>query len=103
MASEKAGSLEISAPPPSLSKSSRETRNCSRPLASASTISVIAGTCRSSRSASNRRSSRVALDHGNCVVQPISLSISRMNCAIWPAAVSAWPRWMARSESLWSW
>ena len=60
---------------------SRDTRRRSLPVESTCASSVIAGTWRSSRSASNRRCSSEPADHGSWVVQPSWLSISLMN---WP-------------------
>ena len=68
---------------------SRDTRNRSLPVESTCASSVIAGTCRNSRSASNRRCSIEPADHGNWVVQPSWLSISLMNWLILAAAASA--------------
>jgi hypothetical protein len=49
----------------------------------------MAGTCRNSRKASNRRCSIEPADHGSWVVQPSWLSISLMNWPIFAAAASA--------------
>src|SRR6516165_9644151 len=78
---------------------SRDTLSCSWPLESISASSVIAGTCRNSRSASKRRCSSVLADQGSCVVQPTWLSISLMNWPILPAAASACSRWMRTSDA----
>jgi hypothetical protein len=49
---------------------SRDTRSRSLPLASSCDSSVMAGTWRRSRKASNRRCSIEPADHGSCVVHP---------------------------------
>ena len=67
----------------------RDTRSRSLPVESTCASSVMAGTCRNSRKASNRRCSIEPADHGNWVVQPSWLSISLMNWLILAAAASA--------------
>ena len=89
----------MSLPLPTTSMASRDTFSCSCPLESISASSVIAGTCRNSRSASKRRCSSVLADQGSCVVQPTWLSISLMNCPILPAAASACSRWTRTSAA----
>jgi hypothetical protein len=95
----KAGSFDMSLPLPTTSMASRDTFSCSWPAESISASSVMAGTWRNSRSASKRRCSSVLADHGSCVVQPIWLSISLMNCPILPAAASACSRWTRTSAA----
>ena len=85
-------------PLPTTSMVSRDTSSCSWPEASICASSVMAGTCRNSRSASNRRCSSVPSDHGSCVVQPSWLSISLMNSSILSAAASACSCWILISE-----
>ena len=87
-------------PLPTTSMARRETRSRSLPEESTCASSVMAGTWRSSRSASKRRCSIELADHGSCVVQPSWLSISLMNWLIFADAASACSRWMRISEAL---
>jgi hypothetical protein len=93
-------SLDKSAPLPTTSMASRDTRRRSLPVASIWASSVIAGTWRNRRKASNRRWSIEPADHGSCVVHPSWLSISLMNWPIFAAAASACSRWMRIKEAL---
>ena len=79
---------------------SRDTRSRSLPVESICASSVMAGTCRSRRSASKRRFSSEAADQGSCVVQPSWLSISLMNWLILAAAASACSCWIRISAAL---
>jgi hypothetical protein len=67
----------------------RDTLRRSLPDESTCASSVMAGTCRNSRKASNRRCSIEPADQGSWVVQPSWLSISLMNWLIFAAAASA--------------
>ena len=72
-----------------MSMARRETLSCSRPEASMSESSVIAGTWRSRRKASSRRCWMSHGFHAICVVQPIWPSISVTKWLILAAAAAA--------------